>query len=220
VFTQDLVLPGERLWCPERVPDVGVLRDDPEGLPLATAADHHRQVPLDRPGQDPQVIERVATAGWARDLLAVKQRSRGRRRLAEPVEPLAEPGPEVQPEGSVLPLEPGAADAHDRPSAADVVDRGEALHCESGVPKGVRADEQAEPDPLGRLGHSRERRVTLEDLLVRVAEDRQEVVPGPDMVVPETFRPLRGSEETRPVAGLAPQRDSQSQVGHFGTLRL
>src|SRR3954469_10741073 len=48
VFTQDLVLPGERLWCPERVPDVGVLGDDPECLPLATAADHHRQVWLDR----------------------------------------------------------------------------------------------------------------------------------------------------------------------------
>ena len=56
---------------------------------------------------------------------------------------------------------------------------------EARVAEGVRADEQAEPDPLGRLGDGGERRVALEDRLVGVAEDRLEVVPRPDVVVAE-----------------------------------
>ena len=43
--------------------------------------------------------------------------------LVEPVQPLADAGPEVDPEGVVLALEPGAADAEDRPAARDVVQR-------------------------------------------------------------------------------------------------
>ena len=38
-------------------------------------------------------------------------------RLVEPVEPLAEAAAEVDPEGVVLALEPGAADAEDRAAA-------------------------------------------------------------------------------------------------------
>ena len=71
-------------------------------------------------------------------------------------------------------------------------------------------DEQPEPDPLGRLGDRGERRVALEDRLVRVAEDRQEVVPGPDVVVAEPLGALGRREERRPVAGLAPQVDAES----------
>ena len=187
MLAQDLVLVGERLGRPEDVPDVGVLGDDPERLPLAAAADHDRQVRLDRQRLDPEVVEGVAATGRARHLVAVEQDPRVGRGLGQPVEPLPEAGPEVDAERPVLVLEPRPADAHDRPAAADVVDRRHALDREPRVAERVRPDEQPEADPLGRLGDGGERRVALEDRLVGVAEDRLEVVPGPDVVVAETL---------------------------------
>ena len=54
-------------------------------------------------------------------------------RLVEPVEALAEARPEVDPERLVLALEPGAADAEDRPAVADVVEgRRRAWRCGPG----------------------------------------------------------------------------------------
>ena len=97
--------------------------DDPQRLPLAGAADHDRQVGLERGRLDPQVVERVAAAGRAGDLVAVEQVARDvAGGLRQPVEPLPEAGAEVDPEGAMLALEPGAAEAHDRAAAADVVD--------------------------------------------------------------------------------------------------
>ena len=124
------------------------------------------------------------------------------------------PGPEVDPERPVLGPEPRPAHAHDRAAAADVVDRRERLHREAGVAERVRADEQPEPDPLGRLGGRRERGVALEDRLVLVAEDREQVVPGPQVVEPELLGPAGGGEELGPGRGLAPQVQAQAQVGH------
>ena len=76
----------------------------------------------------------------------------------------------------------------------------ERLDRQPGIAERVRADEQAEPDPLGRLGQRRERGVALEDRLVRVAEDRQDVVPGPEVVEAELSRPAgrrRGTPASR-----------------------
>ena len=110
----------------------------------------------------------------------------------------------------MLDLEPRAADAQDRPAAADVVDRRDGLGREPRIPEGVRPDEQPEADPLGGLGERRERGVALEDRLVRVAEDRVEVVPRPERVVAELVGPAAGRQERRPVARLAPEVDAQS----------
>ena len=142
-------------------------------------------------GVDPQVVEGVAAAGRARDLAAVEQGPGGRRRLGQPVEALPEPRPEVDAEGPVLVAEPRPAHAHDRPAAADVVDGRHRLHRQPRVAERVGADEQAEPDPLGRLGGGGERRVALEDRLVGIAEDREQVVPGPQVVVAERLGPAR-----------------------------
>ena len=70
-------------------------------------------------------------------------------RLVEPVEPLAEAGPEVEPERVVLALEPAAAEAEDEPAAGQVVDRRGELGGQARVAERVGADEQAEPDALG-----------------------------------------------------------------------
>ena len=71
------------------------IRDRPEGLLLAAAADHDRQVALDRQGSVAQVVELVVPAGRRRDGLAVEQVAARGHRLVQPVEPLPEPGPEV-----------------------------------------------------------------------------------------------------------------------------
>ena len=68
-------------------------------------------------------------------------------RLVEPVEPLAEAGPEVDPERLVLALEPGAADAEDGPAARDVVEGRRELGRQPRVAERVGADHQPEPDP-------------------------------------------------------------------------
>ena len=94
----------------------------------------------------------------------------------------------------MLELEPGAAEAHDRSAAADVVDGRDGFGHKSGVPERVGADEQSKWNAFGGLRNGRERRVTLEDRLVGVAEDREEVVPGPERVEPERFGALCGGQ--------------------------
>ena len=160
------------------------------------------------------MVERVAPAGRAGDLAAVEQAPDSGNCLGEPVETLAEAGPEVDPERLVLTLEPRPAEAHDRPAATDVVDGRDRLRREPRVAERVRPDEQPEPDPLRRLGQGGQRGIALEDRLVRLAEDREDVIPRPEGVVAELVGPLAGRQERRPVGRLAPQIDAQLQIGH------
>ncbi len=95
----------------------------------------------------------------------------------------------------MLALEPGAPDSQDRPATADVVDGDDRLRDEAGVPEGVGADEQTQPDPGRRLRQGGHRGVTLVDRLFAVAEDRQEMVPGPEVLVAELLGSAAGREE-------------------------
>ena len=70
-----------------------------------------------------------------------------------------------------------------------------ALADETRIPERVRPDEQPEPDALRRLGEGGKRRIALEDRLVRVAEDRVQVIPRPERVVPELLGPTAGGQE-------------------------
>ncbi len=158
-------------------------------------------------------------AGPARDLAAIQQGPHVRDRFGQPVESLPEAGPEVQPERAVLALEPCPADPHDRATAADVVDRRHAFHRQTRIAEGVRPDEEAESNALGRLGDGGEGRVALEDRLLGVAEDRLEMVPGPDVVIAESLGRPGSAEEPGPVAGLAPQGDPKLEVRHARRLR-
>jgi hypothetical protein len=171
-------------------------------------------VRLDRRGIDPQLVDRVAPARRAGHRLAAEQAGHRVERLAQPVQALAEARSEIQAEGRVLELEPRTPEAQDRPPATDVVNRRDRLGYESRVAERVGADEQSERDAFGRLRDGSECRVTLEDRLVGVAEDGEEVIPGPERVEPERLGALRGGQERGPVAGLAPQVGTQFDVRH------
>ena len=174
---------------------------------------HDGQVVLDGPWMDAQVVEGVA-AVRARHLAPVEQRSQRRCGLRQPVESLAEAAPEVDAERLVLELEPGTADACDGPAAADVVDGRDALGGEPGIPERVGTDEEPQSRAFRRLGDRGERRVPLEDGLVRITEDGVDVVPGPQVVEPELVGPHRRIEEARPVAGLTPQVQPELDIRH------
>ena len=118
--------------------------------------------------------------------------------------------------GGVLQLHPGAAEAGDRAAVADVVDRRDRLGDDPRVAERVRADEQSEADPLGLARPRGQQRVALEEVLVGIAEDRVQVVPRPEMVVPELVDPLRHVEQLGPRGGLAERQDSVARVGHRG----
>jgi len=104
------------------------------------------ETPVFKAEQAERVAERVEAA-LVGDRLAVEQPPDEPDGLVQPVEPLAEAGPEVDAEGLVLPLEPATPDPQDEPTAGQVVDRRRLLGDEAGVAEGVRGDEVAERGP-------------------------------------------------------------------------
>ena len=159
-------------------------------------------------------MERVVGAGLGRDGAAVEQHPTGGDRLVEPVEPLAEAGPEVDAVRRVLELEPGATDAQDGPAIADVVERGRELGGQARVPERVGADQQPELHPLGGHRPCRQQRPALEDGLVRVTEDGVEVVPGPEAVVAQALDLTGAGELLLHRRALRPEQGAQLQVRH------
>ena len=118
VRAEDPVELGEIVRRAEAVPHVGVAGDRAQRLRPSIAADHDREVALERERRVAQLAERVPGPRSRRDGPAVQQRSAGRDRLLEPVEPLPEPGAELDPVRRVLLVHPGPAEAEDRPAAA------------------------------------------------------------------------------------------------------
>ena len=140
-----------------------------------------------------QVLERVSPAGRAGDGLAVKQVADRGNGLRQPVQPLAEAAAEVEAERVVLQAEPGSAEAHDRPAAADVVDGGDRLDARPGLRNVFAPTNRPELCLLGCHGNRGQGGVALDDGLVRVTEDGEQVVPGPDVVVAQRVGALRGT---------------------------
>ncbi len=167
-----------------------------------------------RTRQQDQVIELVVAIRRAGHGAAVEQRAHGGRRLVHPVQALADPAAELDAVGLVLRVEPGAADAQDRPPVAQVVQRGGQLGRQPRVAERVGADQQAKPHALGGLGPRGEAHPSLEDRLQWVAEDRVQVVPRPQVVVAELVHPSRGVLVRRPVGGLVPQQHAEPHIGH------
>src|SRR5674476_299780 len=88
---------------------------------------------------------------------------RTRRYLPEPAQPLRETRAELDAEVEMLLLEPGGAEAEDRPAAADLVERRGHLRHEGRVADRIRPDHEPNPDALGRGRPGRDRQPTLED---------------------------------------------------------
>src|SRR5439155_168431 len=127
---------------------------------------------------DDRVAEVVEATG-GRHPSASEKTADQRHRLGQPVEPLAEPAAEVEPEGAVLVLEPAAPEPEDQPTTADVVDRGRELRREARVAERVRGDQQAEPGPGCHRGKGRQGRPALELGVVPSGFVGQEVVVEP-----------------------------------------
>ena len=201
---EDGVAGGDLVERPGRVPRVGEPGDGPERLLRAGAADQDRQVALDGPRQDDRVVERVGRPDVV-DGLAVEQPADEPDRLVEPVEPLPDAGPEVDPERVVLALEPGAADPEDRPAVADVIEGRRQLGGEARVPERVGPDHQAEPDP-GRQRRPRgQGQPALEDGLAPRPLDRHQVIPRPERIPARRLGLQGGVAEAGPVGGLRPE---------------
>src|SRR6185312_3911356 len=100
----------------------------------------------------------------------------------EPIEALAEAGPEVEPERLVLAGEPAAADAQRQPASGEVIERHSELGGEPGVAERVRGDEQAEPGAGRERCEGRQGGPALQLRVVPVALVRQQVVVEPEAV--------------------------------------
>ena len=178
-------------------------------------ADEDGQVLRQRAGGQQGVVEPVEPARVA-EALAVEQAAHDLDGLVQPVETLAHGRPEVDPEGLVLPREPGPADPEDRPPAGHVVQRRRELGRVTGVAEGVRPDHQPHAHPRGPRRDRAHREPALQDRLLPRPEDRVQVVPGPDGV-PAGF--LGGDccpDESGPVRRLAPELGPELDVGHTG----
>ena len=90
VAPQDLDLVAQLLDAAHRVPLVGVGGDGAQRLLLARAADHDRQVLLERPRQEHEIVEPIPATGRRGDPLAVEEPSHGGDRLVHPGQPLTE----------------------------------------------------------------------------------------------------------------------------------
>ena len=190
------------------VPQVGVARGGPQRLLAAGAADQDREPRLDRPRLADRVDHRVEPAGM-RDLLAGEQPLDQPDRLLQPVEPLAEARPEIEPECFVLALEPAAADAEDEPAVRKVIERRRQLRGEARVAERVRGDEQAELRRCRERREGGERRPALELGGAPVALVGEEVVVEPQAVEPGRLRREAGFAQLRPAGPLDPERGAE-----------
>ena len=181
---QDLDLVAQEVDTAAAIPALRVLRHRAQRLLLAFPTDHEGQLAGTAIGQGLvlQVVEVVVTIRGRGDRLTSQERGDAGHRLVEPVQALAEAGPEIDAVGGVLVLEPGATEAQPGPTAADVIDGHGRLGGQAGVAEGVGTDHEAELDAFGRRGPGGQECPALEDRLQRVAHDGVEVVPRPQAV--------------------------------------
>ena len=140
----------------------------------------------------------VVGAGGTRSC-AVEHPPDDRQRLPEPAQSFGRAVTEFEAEAPVLGLAPGAADAEDGPSAAEVVEGGDHLGQEGWIAIRIGADHQADGGPRRQGGDRRHQHVGLEDGSVDRTVGRIDVVGCPERVVTQRLgTELRGLE-CRPV---------------------
>ena len=167
-----------------------------------------------------QRIGQLVEAAVVRDALAGEQPLDQTHRFLEPVEALAEAGPEIEPERVVLAPEPARADPEDEPAARDVVERRRELCGEARIAKRVRGDQQAQPG-AGRQGRERgQRGPALELRVVPVALVGEEVIVEPEAVEARRLGRNGRVPERRPVGSLNPEGSTESHGRIVGTMSL
>ena len=181
------VVRGDRVGLAVGVPQVGVRGGRPQRLARPRPTDEDRQPRLDRtrPAERIGHLVEPALVGHG---LAVEQPADEPDRLVEPVEALPEPAAEIDAERVVLPLEPAAAEAEDRATARDVVERRGELRGQARVPERVGTDQQAESDAFRERG-DRRRASTSPRALDRASRPRRRAGGRPATASPS--RPAR-----------------------------
>lgn len=154
---------------PERVPRIRVASDEAQGDLLARTADEDRKAADGRRRELGDAVAHALKVGF------------------EGVETPARRA-ELEPVLGVVTLEPSGADAEDRSSVRDVVDR--AVHIGHQLGVAVRGAPDHEPERGVRCGrsHRSEECCALEVRAVRRSVQRVEVIPHPDAVGAECVR--------------------------------
>ena len=124
------------------------------------------------------------------------------RQVAVEVAQAAADGAELVAVLVVVALEPARADAEDEAAVADVVDRARHVGEQVRVAVRVAGDEGADLRALRRLRERGQHRPALEVLAVRVAAQREEVIPRPQRLDAEPLGLEPGGAHVAPVAVL------------------
>ena len=196
-------LGGVPLRCAPDVVDVGVLRRGRDGPLLAAAADQDRQPRLDRLRVVGRVVQREEPAREVRAVVA-QQRRDHRDALLEAVRQVVRVH-QVDAVRRVLVDLPPGAEPGDRPAAAHVVERGELVRHDGGMPVGAAQDHRTEPAAGGERRQRGQQRHRLEHPLVGdrvVVGVAHEVVAQVDRVRPEPVGGLRELAHLRPRAAV------------------
>ena len=203
VLDQDRFLARHVLEAATDVVRIAVARHQLQRDLLAASTDEDGQSFLDRHRVVADGRRRVTRAGCGGPL-PVEHAAHDRQRLAQPAQPFREATPEGDAVGDVLLLEPGTADAQDRPTAGDVVESGGHLRGQGRLPERVCSDHQPDPHMLRRLRPGRQRQPAFQDRPIGAADDGVEVVPRPERVIAQLVRPLASLEQERPRRVLVP----------------
>ncbi len=149
---------------------VELTRRERDGLLLAAAADHQRNVVAEA-GIGHRLLGAVVRAGERR-ALALDHRHDDLERLVELVEPVGERA-ELVSELVVLELEPARSETQDGAALAHHVERGDRLGQQRGIAIGVAGDQGAQLDVLGGRRQATQGGVGLQHRLVGGAEPGQ-----------------------------------------------
>ena len=162
-----------------------------------------------------QVVELVVAARRGGDRLAVEDAAHRADRFVEPVEPLAEAACRTRCRGRVC---SGSIHAPPMPRMARPPLMWSSVAAVLATSPGLRNVLAPTSRPTRvrsvAIANAASERPALEDGLVRVAEDRVEVVPCPEVVVAEPVDEAGCLEQVGPGGGLVPEQDAGLEVGH------
>ena len=218
MFGEGVEFAGDVGGCAQQVRFVGVLRDHPQRLALAAAADHHGDL-RQRRRHIESVGDPIAVTVEA-GCLAGEHAEDDLQRLLEALEPIGE-RPELIPERIMFQLIPSRTDAELGPTTRHHVEGRDRLREQRRVAVGVAGDERRQTDLRGVLGECREQGVALDHRVVGLTEHRQliEVVHHEDGVETGVLGFLRlrdhgGEQLVCGDAGVGEVRDLVTESSH------
>lgn len=192
----DLV--GQHGRVAEDVAGVGILRDQPQRLLLAAAADHDPWPGLrDRFGHAQGFVQLVVLSGKGA-VVAAPHLQADPQRFLQPLETLGQ-WRKGHAEARVLALVPCRAEAEFRTALREHVERGDDLGEQAGVPVGHARDQQPQAQCRGQAREEAERRVAFEHRVLWSARhlDLEIVIHQRERAHSDFFRRARNVRQPR-----------------------